>query len=517
MARSIDTAKPMNMKFIEQIKERTALKESADVVNVLLIDMYLRPQLSTKELSRKVSLPIPVVSAIRHELKKMGLLINQNGTRLSKKGRIFVEQQLGWHHVDTAYYVKVQDSQSERASLKAELIEALRTAIVSRPVVAVEYDQAFATLETSVERALLLLEKQRLINHQLLFLGDDDLTSLAVALLLKKVKGSLWRREQLVVYEMSSAIISCIEQSSHQLGVSIDCRQVDFRQGEPTLFAHQFDSVFVDPPYTLPGLKLFLARAVAASKLGSGQIYLSFGAKEPSVELEIQQLVNTQNISIRTIQRGFNHYEGAAVIGGRSDLYELSVTATSYPLIPKESSYDQLIYTGELAPKLTRYDCQSCGKSYLVGNGAEVSTIQQLKEMGCSCQHRNFKRLEFERGDTLSNKAVGHHYLIELHGCPTARLTSVSTIENSMLAIVRKNQLNAVTHYFHQFEPWGVSGVVVLAESHFTLHTWPEINYAALDLFVCQELTSESYFFETIREAFSPQEWHYQKVDRGVN
>ncbi|MBP1043690.1 S-adenosylmethionine decarboxylase [Vagococcus sp. BWB3-3] len=56
--------------------------------------------------------------------------------------------------------------------------------------------------------------------------------------------------------------------------------------------------------------------------------------------------------------------------------------------------------------------------------------------------------------------------------------------------------------------------MVVLAESHFTIHTWPELNYAAVDLFVCQELKSESKFIDLLRGKFDAKELEYQKVYR---
>lgn len=84
-----------------------------------------------------------------------------------------------------------------------------------------------------------------------------------------------------------------------------------------------------------------------------------------------------------------------------------------------------------------------------------------------------------------------------------------------MLNIVEQCQLTKVSSDFHQFKPLGVSGVVVLAESHFTVHTWPEENYAAIDLFVCSRLASENKFMDLLTTFFEAGEIEYRKVNRG--
>lgn len=515
MARSIDTAKPKNMKLTELIKKRTELKESAEIIDDLLVEMYLR-NLSTKELANQLNLPIPVLAAIRKELKKLGFMTNQGGLSLSRKGRVYVEQQLGLGSVHKDYYLKLLNSQEERQILSKQLLAELSAGIKSRPTVEVAYDQAFATLETSVARAVLLLDKHQLINKKILFLGDDDLTSLAVGLLLKKISKSQSQKEALVVYEMSPDIIACLEQSARHLGLELSCHQLDFRQADPDLFLNQFDSAFVDPPYTLSGLKLFLSRAIAASKLGSGTIYLSFGKKEPEVQLAVQHLLSSQQLTIKAISRGFNQYEGAGIIGGQSDLYQLTTNLTSYPVISPECSYKELIYTGELTTRIANYQCDSCQENYQMKRQGTIKTIEVLKQKGCRCGGTKFTRLKAKASNSPKKTTLGNHYLLELFNCSTNVLSSVNEVEAIMLRIVDQCQLTAVNHCFHQFEPEGVSGVVILAESHFTIHTWPELNYAAVDLFVCQELRSESDFISLLRNGFGVGSFEYQRFKRGA-
>lgn len=517
MARSIDTAKPKIMKLINVIKKQTNLKESAEVINQLLVEVFLTKGISTKELASKLNLPIPVVTALSKEWIKLGLMISQGGKHLSRKGRIYVEQQLGWSGVNLNYYIKLSQLKVERELLCQELIAELSSGIQNRPTVTVEYDQAFATIETSVARACLLLDNHQLINKQILFLGDDDLTSLAVGLLMKKISKSTTPPTPIIVYDMSQEIIQCLEESAVNLDLNIICHQIDFREGHPDLFSNQFDVVFTDPPYTMSGLKLFLSRAIAGSKADNGRIYLSFGKKEPELQLAVQQLISNQNLIMSDSKKNFNQYHGAAILGGKSDLYTLKTTPATYPIISAESPYDQLIYTGELKAKASVYQCDSCLEHYQMKEQLTILTIEKLKNSGCyKCGNNKFKRLTPKIVNfPKNNQSLGNHYLLELNNCPSSLLSSVSDVEEVMLKIVQDCHLTAVNHCFHQFQPYGVSGVVILAESHFTIHTWPELNYAAVDLFVCQELESETEFVKMLGRMFEASELEYQKFERG--
>src|SRR5580658_1425177 len=80
---------------------------------------------------------------------------------------------------------------------------------------------------------------------------------------------------------------------------------------------------------------------------------------------------------------------------------------------------------------------------------------------------------------------LGRHTLIELHGCNPAALSDAASLRSLMLTAVQKAGGTYVTDVFHHFAPHGVSGVIVIAESHVTIHTWPEHGYAAVDIFSC--------------------------------
>lgn len=81
--------------------------------------------------------------------------------------------------------------------------------------------------------------------------------------------------------------------------------------------------------------------------------------------------------------------------------------------------------------------------------------------------------------------ALGRHILAEVYGCDSSVLNDLEAIKSIMTdaAIIAGAEVREVA--FHKFSPVGVSGVVVISESHLTIHTWPELDYAAVDIFTC--------------------------------
>jgi S-adenosylmethionine decarboxylase proenzyme len=81
--------------------------------------------------------------------------------------------------------------------------------------------------------------------------------------------------------------------------------------------------------------------------------------------------------------------------------------------------------------------------------------------------------------------ALGHHLLVEFTGCEAGVLADLGRITAAMLRAAEASGATVVTHSFHHFSPHGVSGAVIIAESHLAIHTWPEHGFAAVDFFSC--------------------------------
>jgi S-adenosylmethionine decarboxylase len=75
--------------------------------------------------------------------------------------------------------------------------------------------------------------------------------------------------------------------------------------------------------------------------------------------------------------------------------------------------------------------------------------------------------------------------LVELRDCDAEKLASLEKVEDVMVSAAREAQATIVDSSFHEFNPFGISGMVIIAESHLSIHTWPEYGYAAVDIFTC--------------------------------
>ena len=82
---------------------------------------------------------------------------------------------------------------------------------------------------------------------------------------------------------------------------------------------------------------------------------------------------------------------------------------------------------------------------------------------------------------------LGIHYLAEFFDCDRTKIDDAAFIERTMIEATRLSGATMIKPFFHQFSPQGVSGVIVIAESHFAVHTWPEHGYTAVDLFSCAD------------------------------
>jgi S-adenosylmethionine decarboxylase len=109
-------------------------------------------------------------------------------------------------------------------------------------------------------------------------------------------------------------------------------------------------------------------------------------------------------------------------------------------------------------------------------------------------------------------RCAGVHLIIDLHGAK--RLNDIDHIEVTLRHCVEAAQATLLHLHLHHFQPSGVSGVAVLAESHISIHTWPEAGYAALDVFMCGSANPDACI-PVLREAFSAERVGVNEILRG--
>lgn len=112
-------------------------------------------------------------------------------------------------------------------------------------------------------------------------------------------------------------------------------------------------------------------------------------------------------------------------------------------------------------------------------------------------------------------KALGRHVLAEFFDCEAEILNDAQRIENYMKRAAIECGATIVNSTFHTFNPHGVSGVVVIAESHLAIHTWPEYRYAAVDVFTCGETIDPAVATRALEEYLRARKVSVVQINRG--
>jgi len=112
--------------------------------------------------------------------------------------------------------------------------------------------------------------------------------------------------------------------------------------------------------------------------------------------------------------------------------------------------------------------------------------------------------------------SLGRHFLGEFYNCTREILNDKDRIAYIMTKAVEASRATIIEPFFHKFSPQGVSGIIVIAESHLAIHTWPEFGFAAVDLFSCGEFDfTEALRF--IRDNLNSEKHSILSIKRGIN
>jgi S-adenosylmethionine decarboxylase len=113
-------------------------------------------------------------------------------------------------------------------------------------------------------------------------------------------------------------------------------------------------------------------------------------------------------------------------------------------------------------------------------------------------------------------RALGYHYLIELYDCDPQKIQNADFLEETLQTAVKKSESTEIGRIFHRFSPHGVSGVILISESHFSLHTWPEYGYVAIDLFTCSAQTKIDAAYAYLVTQLDSQRHNITEIKRGL-
>ncbi len=122
---------------------------------------------------------------------------------------------------------------------------------------------------------------------------------------------------------------------------------------------------------------------------------------------------------------------------------------------------------------------------------------------------RSIKRIKKNKKE----KYAGVHLLAEFWN--TKKITNSKEIEHILISAAKAANTKPLKVTVYNFKPQGLTGVILLAESHISIHTWPEINYIAIDIFTCGKKSSPRKALLYLKKIFKPQKLEIKEVLRG--
>ncbi len=152
-----------------------------------------------------------------------------------------------------------------------------------------------------------------------------------------------------------------------------------------------------------------------------------------------------------------------------------------------------------------------CGNDFLIDMEPFFPELHPNPGWHESCKSKDIKNLH-----TISSENIGRHCILELYQCDEAKLNDeafVRTTITSSAKIAGATLINLVTH---SFKPQGVTGLALLAESHISIHTWPEIGYAAIDVFTCGDHTMPEKACKFLSKEFWAQHASFKNIEREI-
>ena len=116
----------------------------------------------------------------------------------------------------------------------------------------------------------------------------------------------------------------------------------------------------------------------------------------------------------------------------------------------------------------------------------------------------------------ISSQNIGRHCILELYQCDHARLNDEAFIRTSITSSAKIAGATLINLVTHSFKPQGVTGLALLAESHISIHTWPEIGYAAIDVFTCGDHTMPEKACELLAKDFLSKNLSFKNIAREI-
>lgn len=194
------------------------------------------------------------------------------------------------------------DSRGYLAAEDAPELAALRAALADRPAPNFAFDQGAIPAEESLLRVAAMQDRGDLWGQSVLFVGDFDLTSVALAL--------TRQAERIVVLDIDHRVVDFVNEVGRRYGLPLSGRTFDVRAALPDDLRRSFDVFVCDPVETLPGIRLYLSRGAAALRAEGSAVWLGLTTVEASRRkwFDIQQVLAQMGFVVTDIRRRFSGY-----------------------------------------------------------------------------------------------------------------------------------------------------------------------------------------------------------------
>lgn len=113
-------------------------------------------------------------------------------------------------------------------------------------------------------------------------------------------------------------------------------------------------------------------------------------------------------------------------------------------------------------------------------------------------------------------KVLGKHTIVEFYDCNPKQLADLALLERALAIAAESTGASVIKSTFHKFSPHGITGVVIIAESHLSIHTWPEYNYAAVDIFTCGTVMDNHQAIKYLKQVLKARFHSVIELKRGI-
>jgi S-adenosylmethionine decarboxylase proenzyme len=379
--------------------------------------------------------------------------------------------------------------------------------IAGRPPAISSYDQGALTADSVFERLAWMYGQGDVAQKKLLLLGDDDLLSLALAL--------TGLPREIVVVEIDVRLCDFIRKVARLKHLPITVIPHDSREKLPPDLHAAFDTFVTDPTETIQGLLLFVEKGLSTLLPGGAHAgYFGVTLIEASLHkwnLWERHLLQNHALVFTQISPPFSLYGKGTE---QTSVPKIDFAPLSHPPLKPwyRSAFFRVETLGEFVPPP---DYETNPRDELYQDAESLDEAWAVLKRGAAKSPTpipdEFLRESAERA-AVALQGLGRHVIAEFWNC--ANGAPLQGLDLAIEEAVRAARATLLDLQIRKFYPQGFSAIALLAESHLSLHAWPELGYVALDAFTCGQADPQK-IVSSLEEHFHPCDTAYLKIPRG--